>query len=90
MTEMIVTTKDALTQAVVDAVKPLAERWGIAQSRYDRANEYALTLVTALARKYPAVEGFKPFDDLLGKLTQIDNMTCKLREGYGIDGGGKL
>jgi hypothetical protein len=86
VTETIVTTKAALTEAIVDAVMPIAERWGAAQSRYDRANEYALNLVIALARKYPAVEGFKPFDDLLGKLTQIDNMTCKLPEGFGDDG----
>ena len=50
-----------------------------------RANEYALRLVLSLAARFPAVEGFQAFPDLYGRLSQIDNMTCKLPLGFGND-----
>jgi hypothetical protein len=49
----------------------------IPKSVYDTANEYALNIVTSLARRFPAVDGWQPLPDLFGKLTQIDNMTTK-------------
>ena len=54
---------------------------------YDACNRYALELVLSLARRFPAVEGFKPYPDLYGKLSQIDNMTCRLPLGFGNSGG---
>lgn len=43
------------------------------------AKQYALKLAWALHNKhFPAVSGWKPLDDLLGILTQIDNMTSAL------------
>ena len=50
---------------------------------YQKCNEYALRLCLSLASRFPAVEGFHPFPDLYGKLSQIDNMTCKLPLGFG-------
>lgn len=51
--------------------------------KYDECNRYAFSLVQSLAARFPAVPGFRPLPDLMGKLTQIDNMTAKLREGFG-------
>lgn len=50
---------------------------------YRACNLYALTLVKSLAKRFPAVPTWQPLDDLMGKLTQIDNMTAKLADGYG-------
>lgn len=45
----------------------------------DPANSYARSLAVALhASHYPEVTQWRPFDDTLGLLTQIDNMTCSL------------
>lgn len=45
----------------------------------DPANSYARGLAIALhARHFHEVTQWKPFDDTLGLLTQIDNMTCRL------------
>jgi hypothetical protein len=52
---------------------------------YQKANEYALRLVLSLAARFPAVEGFQALPDLYGRLSQIDNMTCKLPLGFGDD-----
>lgn len=49
------------------------------------ANDYALRLVKSLAQRFPAVEGFQPMPDLYGKLSQIDNMTCKLPHEFGAE-----
>lgn len=54
-----------------------------------RANEYALRLVLSLASRFPATEGFRALPDLDGRLTQIDNMTCRLPLGFGNSGGGE-
>jgi hypothetical protein len=59
----------------------------VPKSVYDAANEYALNIVTSLARRYPVVDGFQPLPDLLGKLTQIDNMTARLPDGYASTSG---
>lgn len=48
-----------------------------------RANEYALRLVLSLAARFPATEGFHALPDLYGRLSQIDNMTCRLPLGFG-------
>jgi hypothetical protein len=56
---------------------------------YRACNEYALMLVKSLAKRFPAVPTWQPLDDLLGKLTQIDNMTAKLANGYGHETEGK-
>jgi hypothetical protein len=53
-----------------------------------RANEYALRIVLSLAARFPAVEGFHALPDLYGRLSQIDNMTCRLPLGFGNDRGG--
>jgi hypothetical protein len=58
-------------------------------ARYRACNEYALRLVKSLAKRFPAVPTWQPLDDLLGKLTQIDNMTAKLADGYGRNTGEK-
>ena len=55
-------------------------------ARYRICNRYAADLVNSLARRFPAVPTWQPLDDLLGKLTQIDNMTAKLPAGYGNSG----
>lgn len=55
-------------------------------ARYRNCNRYALSIVKSLAKRFPAVPTWQPLDDLMGKLTQIDNMTAKLREGYGNSG----
>lgn len=45
----------------------------------DPANSYARGLAVALhASHYPEVTQWRPLDDTLGLLTQIDNMTCSL------------
>lgn len=44
----------------------------------ERAERYAHTLCVSLAQKYPAVAKWKPVDDLLGLLMQIDNMATGL------------
>lgn len=54
-------------------------------SDYDACNRYALQLVTYLAERFPAVENWKPLPDLMGKLTQIDNMVARLHHGYGAN-----
>jgi hypothetical protein len=51
-----------------------------------RANEYALRLVLSLAARFPATEGFQALPDLYGRLSQIDNMTCRLPLGFGNSG----
>ena len=50
---------------------------------YQKANEYALRLVLSLASRFPATEGFQALPDLYGRLSQIDNMTCRLPLGFG-------
>jgi hypothetical protein len=45
----------------------------------DPANSYARSLAVALhASHYPEVTQWRPLDDTMGLLTQIDNMTCSL------------
>lgn len=45
----------------------------------DQENSYARSLAVALhAKHFPEVTQWKPLDDTLGLLTQIDNMTCSL------------
>lgn len=58
--------------------------WDNAKANYDVCNQYALTLVLSLARRFPAVDGFQPMPDLYGKLSQIDNMTARLPDGFGL------
>ena len=58
----------------------------LTDEQYQTCNEYALRLVLSLASRFPAVEGFHAFPDLYGKLSQIDNMTCKLPLGFGSQG----
>ena len=41
---------------------------------YDEAHRYALNLVTAMARDFPAVPEWQPLEDVTGMLMQIDNM----------------
>jgi hypothetical protein len=50
-----------------------------AEEELNRANEYALMLVTHLAKRFGAVPAWRPLPDLLGKLTQIDNLTAGMR-----------
>ena len=57
---------------------------------YQKANEYALRLVLSLASRFPAVEGFHALPDLYGRLSQIDNMTCRLPPGFGSDPTGEV
>lgn len=52
---------------------------------YDECNQYALRLVVWLAERFPAVENWQPLPDLIGKLTQIDNMVSRLHHGYGAN-----
>lgn len=61
---------------------PLSSGWS-EEEEFIRCNQYALRLCLSLASRFPAVEGFHPFSDLYGKLSQIDNMTCKLPLGFG-------
>ncbi|HXN96025.1 MAG TPA: hypothetical protein VN879_16085 [Candidatus Acidoferrales bacterium] len=56
------------------------------RAEIQRANEYALRLVLTLAARFPAVEGFHALPDLDGRLSQIDNMTCRLPLGFGNSG----
>ena len=45
----------------------------------DPANSYARSIAVALhASHYPEVAQWRPLDDTMGLLTQIDNMTCSL------------
>lgn len=45
----------------------------------DPANSYARSIAVALhASHYPEVTQWRPLDDTMGLLTQIDNMTCAL------------
>lgn len=60
-----------------------AERDHEDAARYRNCNLYAESLVKSLAKRFPAVPTWQPLDDLMGKLTQIDNMTACLHEGYG-------
>jgi hypothetical protein len=46
----------------------------------DRVTRYANQLVVALAKDYPAVEGWQPLPDAYGMLMQIDNMTVGNRD----------
>jgi hypothetical protein len=64
-------------------IKHTPECYDALAAQLATADGYALLLVDSLARRFPAVEGFRPLPDLLGKLTQIDNMTAKLPEGFG-------
>lgn len=48
----------------------------IALGEVEQATRYANQLAMSLAGKFPAVDVWKPLDDLIGLLTQIDNMTC--------------
>lgn len=56
--------------------QPCAKQYALAECR---AMSYATTLATALhAKHYMEVTQWKPLPDLLGVLTQIDNMTASL------------
>ena len=66
----------------VDQVKTITEQ----RSELQRANEYTLRLVLSLAARFPATEGFHALPDIYGRLSQIDNMTCKLPLGFGNSG----
>jgi hypothetical protein len=46
----------------------------------DRVTRYANQLVVALAKDYPAAEGWQPLPDAYGMLMQIDNMTVGNRD----------
>jgi hypothetical protein len=59
----------------------------VGNTEFQRANEYALRLVLSLAARFPATEGFQALPDLYGRLSQIDNMTCRLPLGFGNPAG---
>jgi hypothetical protein len=67
------------------------ERAAQEELRNDRAKAYAKNLAIAIhAKHYPEVTQWKPLDDTLGLLTQIDNMTSGLvRPALRCDGCGK-
>lgn len=59
------------------------------QGQMASADAYALMLVTNLAKRYGAVPEWRPLPDLVGKLTQIDNITAGMVMRSEIDGGGE-
>lgn len=62
--------------AALVAMKAAKEK---AEAERDEATSYAKNLAEGLHRKhYAEVTQWKPLDDLLGLLTQIDNMTARL------------
>jgi hypothetical protein len=70
-------------EVALDGAYMWAKDYDALAAKLATADGYALLLVNSLARRFPAVTGWQPLPDLMGKLTQIDNMTCKLRDGFG-------
>lgn len=62
-----------------EILRLLAERDAL-EAKLEEAYQYALHFADAFTMKhFPKNTGWKPFDDLLGLLTQIDNMTTVLQ-----------
>jgi len=70
--------KAALSDAA-PAVSEPAERNSAGETPTEHAHRWATELAVNMAKKFfPEVTQWKPLPDLLGVITQIDNMTCGL------------
>ena len=92
--DLVIYAKDAEIRRLREDFQTLRDRDkhiadAIASERERCANQYALSECTALgyatrlaialhAKHYPEVTQWKPMPDLMGVLTQIDNMTSGL------------
>lgn len=73
----VVTQRECTCHPDDNPPQPCAKQYALEECR---AMSYATTLATALhAKHYAEVTQWKPLPDLLGVLTQIDNMTAGLK-----------